>query len=216
MSSFADNSIEAALEEAKWEAEFAEMREQALIDEYHMDKRNKYDGEQGHDGCFPNLAGPGATVWIRRWGTTGLICYFDTIAEAFEFGHAFLKEHTSDLRSERGTSKDYVTWKDSKGAVWAADYKYGDSLSAIQSKQGGIIGQSEQLLVGIYKSRAIQSSIWAQMSSAVIVPAGLALILGVNKNPKDKLLDSTKDERVSKYIVEWSKPWRSELVLCIE
>lgn len=213
MSSFVNNGIEAALEEAKWEAEFAEMREQALIDEYYMDKGNKYDGEHGHDGCFPNLAGPGATVWISRLGATGLICYFDTFEEAFEFGHAFLKEHTSDLRSEQGNTKDYVTWNDNKGAE---NYKYGDSLSAICAKQGGIIGQSMQLLVGIYKNKAIHSSIWAEMSSAVIVPAGLAMVLGPNKNPKHKLLDITKDERISKYIVEWSKPWRSELALCNE
>jgi hypothetical protein len=169
------NNMTSPLEDAQWAAEYAELREQALIDEYYMDKRNKYDGEHGHDGCFPNPLG--ATVWIWRKGTNGFLCYFDSYEEASDFGYAFLKRHAS-------------------AAI-------GDSFG----KQGGIIGQSDTLLVGIYKSKSVNNCIWSHMSNAIIVPAGLALILGASNNPKQILLDSTKDPRISTYILE-CEPWR--------
>jgi len=210
MSSFLNKSLEEALEDAKWDAEFSENRTEALIEMYWAAKAD--GGEQGHDGCFPNLLGSGATVWISRKDGNGLICYFDTIEEGFDFGHAFLKEHTSDLRSEFSGSKSYVEWRDSMGALWAADYTKLDSVYKVLSSGCGHIGISNGFTVGIYKGKMVASTIWKYMNGAFIVPAGLAMVLGASGMPKTSCLDTMKDKRLSLYIVPWANTWRQEVV----
>jgi hypothetical protein len=211
MSSFLNKSLEEALEEAKWDAEFSENREKALFEEY---KTTKADGgEQGHDGCFPNLSGPGATVWICRDGHEGLLCYFDTLEEGFDFGDAFLKTHTSDLRSEWLGSVNYIEWRDKMGALWAADYNKMDSLNMILVKEKGIIGSSNHLTVGIYKYRAVASIIWSYMNSAFIVPPGLAMVLGPNGTPKRSFLETMKDKRLFLYPITWKNAWQQEALM---
>ena len=204
-----NTSIDEMLESSKWDAEFAEGRETELIAEYYEAKAD--GGEQGHDGCFPNLSGPGATVWIERQGGPGLICLFDSAAEAFEFGHAFLREHTSDLKSERVGGGDYVYWQDNMGAVWAADYRSYDNMTHIMYAGKGIIGKSSSLKVGMYADRNIWTKKWSDNN--VIVPAGLAMVLGVSGKPNAHLIDSTKHTNVSVYILAAVRDWRLEVAL---
>jgi hypothetical protein len=211
MSTFLNKSLEDALEDAKWDAEFSENREAILFEEYMGAKAD--GGEQGHDGCFPNLSGPGATVWIYREGKEGLLCYFDTIEEAYDFGEAFLKEHTSDLRSERLGSVNYVEWRDKMGALWAADYNKMDSLNMILAKEKGVIGSSRHLTVGIYKRKEVSPIVWSYMNGAFIVPPGLAMVLGPNGEPKRSFLQTMKDKRLHLYPITWANTWQQEAVM---
>jgi len=93
--------IKQILEDAKWEAEFAEGREADLIAEYRAAKAD--GGEQGHDGCFPTLSGPGFTLWIQRQSAPDLLCYFDDAVKARDFGHAYLIHHTTEYVSGYGS-----------------------------------------------------------------------------------------------------------------
>lgn len=202
---------ESAIEEAKWEAEFAENRMDDLLDEYREAKANR-DQECGED-TFPNLDGVGATVWIRRGNVDGLVCYFDSIEEGFEFGHTFLKEHTSDLRSEMNGSLNYVEWRDKVGALWAAKYTPLDSLNLILGAGKGMVGSSGNLTVGIYKGRKVDDIVWGHMGNACIVPAGLAIKLGLSNMPRRVCLEPMKDVRLNKYVLSWPNNWRMEAVL---
>lgn len=204
-----NTSFDEMLESSKWDAEFAEGRENGLIDEYYEAKAD--GGEQGHDGCFPNISGPGATVWIERLGAPGFICLFDSTEEAFEFGHAFLREHTSDLKSERMGFGDYVYWQDDMGAVWAADYRSYDSINHIMNMGGGIIGKGSALTVGMYNDRRILAKNWSDKN--VIVPAGVAMILGTSGVPNAHLIDTTKNKNISTYILAPVREWRLEVAL---
>ena len=98
--------------------------------------------------AFPYL--PGAAVLIKRTFSTSLLCYFSTCEEAFEFGHAFLQQHTSELRAERPGINTYVEWSDGAGALWLADYRNGDMISTIKSEGWGSIGTASQFYLNLY------------------------------------------------------------------
>lgn len=202
---------ESAIEEAKWEAEFAENRMDDLLDEYREAKANQ-DQEHGED-TFPNLSGVGATVWIRRNNADGLVCYFDTIEEGFEFGQTFLREHTSDLRSEMNGTLNYVEWRDKMGALWAANYVPMDSVNIVLGTGKGFIGSSGNVTVGMYKGRKIDEIIWGHMGKACIVPAGLAIKLGLSNMPRPVCLEPLKDRRLNRYVLTWPNTWQMEAVL---
>ena len=190
MSTFLNKSLEDALEDAKWDAEFSENREADLLEEYMAAKADR--GEQGHDGCFPNISGPGATVWISRKGKDGLLCYFDTLEEGYDFGHAFLKKYTSD-------------------SVYYAEQRYEmNSLHMILTTGKGLICSREGLTIGIYKNRMVGSIIWTSMNGAFIVPSGLAMVLGINGEPKQTCLEEMKDKRLRLYVIPWVRSWQEE------
>lgn len=192
MSIFLNKTLEDALEDAKWEAEFSENREADLLNEYRTVKNDK--GEQGHDGCFPNLSGPGATVWIKRDGHKGLLCYFDTLEEGYDFGNTFLKKHTSE-------------------SIYYMEPYYGkDSLNVILTTGKGLVGGNGSLTIGIYKYRMVDNSIWSYMDEAFIVPSGLAVVLGPNGTPKQSCLDVMKDKRLNLYVIPWVRTWQQEAV----
>jgi len=60
-------NIEEILEGARWEAEFGEGRFAA-----------------------------GVAIWIRRSGAKDIVCHFDSIEQAYNFGCAFLLKHCPD------------------------------------------------------------------------------------------------------------------------
>jgi hypothetical protein len=193
MSTFLNKSLEEALEDAKWDAEFSEnRREEDLLEEYNATKADK--GEQGHDGCFPNLSGPGATVWIKRDGAKGLLCYFDTLEEGYDFGQAFLKKHTPE--------PVYYTEKACPT----------DSLNMILTTGKGVIGSDAGLTIGMYKNRMVGSIIWTYMNEAFVVPSGLAMVLGPNGTPKQSCLEVMKDKRLCQYVIPWDYSWQQEVV----
>jgi hypothetical protein len=192
MSTFLNKSLEEALEDAKWDAEFSENREAALLNEYNATKADK--GEQGHDGCFPNLSGSGATVWIKRAGAVGLLCYFDTLEEGYDFGHAFLKKHTPE-------------------PVYYTERHYeASSLNMILTTGKGLVCSDGGITIGIYKNRMISSMIWNYMDEAFIVPPGLGMVLGLNGTPKQSCLETMKDKRLSLYVIPWAFTWKQEVV----
>ena len=151
------------------------------------------------------------TVLIRRSFSTGLMCYFNTLEEGFEFGHALLREHTSDLHTERSDSNTYIEWYDTHGALWLADYIYGDMFSTIKMNGGGCIGKSKGFHVEIFVGHGIPANI--RVDTIHIVPPGLAITLGEYGRVSNTTLDTSSDPRIKIYMLGWSRSWKMELAL---
>jgi hypothetical protein len=165
------------------------------------------------DDKFPDL--PGSVVLIKRKYNTALLCYFTTCEEAFEFGHAFLRQHTSELRAERPGINSYIEWTDAGGALWLADYKSGSVLSAIKSDGWGRIGTASQFYLDLYIGLGIPVEIWLDTDCVHVVPAGLAMMLGKFGRVSNDSLDVSIDKRVSHYMLSWTRTWQDEMTLGI-
>lgn len=163
------------------------------------------------EDTFPDL--PGSVVLIKRKYNTALLCHFTTCEEAFEFGHAFLRQHTSELRAERPGINSYIEWTDAGGALWLADYKSGSDLSVIKSEGWGSIGTASQFYLDLYIGLGIPVGIWLDTDCVHVVPAGLAMTLGKFGRVSNESLDVSNDKRVSHYMLSWTRTWRDEMTL---
>ena len=184
------------------------LRDLELINEYFNAKENG-EQEQGPD-TFMKM--DGVTVFIHRAYTSGLICYFTDMKEAYDFGHAFLCEHTSEMASEIKYKQTCVEWRDSKGGLWLADYRTGDSLSLIDGKGEGSIGQSRYLQLLVYKGCYIKTEFHNITENIIIVPPGLAMYLGSYGTPSKMSLNRRSDSALM-YILPYEFHWSEKRIL---
>jgi hypothetical protein len=174
----------------------------------HSDSIKTID-EQNDEIPFPDIAG--ATILINRSFSTGLLCYFTTLEEGFEFGHAFLQKHTSELRVERPGVNEFFGLHDDYGKLCVADYEYGDIISIIRKNGWGRIGKNKGVSIDLYTGCGIPVGIWAETINIHILPSGLAMILGEYGRVSNDTLDNTSDPRIKIYMLDWPRSWHTEV-----
>ena len=149
-----------------------------------------------------------SAVWIHLpYGN--VICYFDTLEEGFEYGHAFLKENSAEINTKPAVKTAYYNYY---GEPIFYNYIAHDSLSSISKNSSGSIGLTNQLEVFLYKEKRLPFDLWTRTEHVIISNPGIALGM-FNYIFENHHFISGKDHRIKRCTVSDFRHWRDLLIL---
>ena len=134
-----------------WTLGYSTDRYDLLKAEEDEKRRDRYDSDMPRLSNIPKSNKIEAwSIWIHRTYTTDIWVTFDSLAEAYSFGHAFLKEHSATIKDGEGPLVE--SWTDEYKRSWVSNYIPGPSIEEINGEDGEqFLGHSRSLQIMIYK-----------------------------------------------------------------
>ena len=146
---------------------------------------------------------PGSTIWIHLLNDD-LVCYFDTMEEGFEYGHAYLKEHSYERNVNTAHKTDYYNCY---GQAMFYNYISEDSFEKISKNSYGNIGLTNSIQISLYKKRTLPYNLWSYVKYAIVIEPGIAL----TKFNTIENKDLKRDGRIFICTISDTKHWRNLL-----